>query len=98
MDAVMEPHRWRRIEELYQSALQRPPELRAGFLAAECNSDAELRREVEELLGYREEAGGTVERPVRDGATEAVNAVQFQPGAMLGPYRILGAIGTGGMG
>ena len=92
VNLVMEPHRWRRIEELYRSALRRPPELRAGFLATECHDDTELRREVEELLA-RDEVPAAWER-----TPEVLATVPIQAGTLLGPYRILRTLGSGGMG
>ena len=47
----MEPSdQWRRIEELFHSALDLDPEARSAFLQQACGADAELRREVESLL------------------------------------------------
>src|SRR5690242_10377989 len=45
--AVMDSERWRRIEELYHRALERAANQRAAFLCEACESDDELRREVE---------------------------------------------------
>ena len=61
----MDPRRWQRIEELYHSALQRSPELREGFLAAECRDDAALYREVQDLLTRDEEPSAMLDRPAR---------------------------------
>ena len=46
----MDPERWKRIEEIYHSALEHEPGGRTAFLAEACHSDADLRREVEGLL------------------------------------------------
>ena len=51
----MSPDRWRHVEELYHSALERGDSERAEYLAAACDGDEELHREVESLL---EETGG----------------------------------------
>ena len=52
----MDPERWRRIEELYQSAVDSDVAERATLLA---NADPEMRREVESLL-----AQPTVDTPL----------------------------------
>jgi serine/threonine-protein kinase len=46
----MTPERWRRVEELYQAALEKEPAQRAVFLAEASSGDEELRRKVESLL------------------------------------------------
>jgi hypothetical protein len=46
----MDPKRWQNIEQLYHAALEREPSGRTAFLAEVCQSDHELRREVESLL------------------------------------------------
>ena len=64
----MEPQRWRRIEEIYHSVLLRPSESRLDFLREECAGDAELLREVAELLAHDESANSIVDRPVLERA------------------------------
>jgi hypothetical protein len=44
--------RWQQVETLYHAALERSPLARAAFPEEACAGDEELRREVEELLGY----------------------------------------------
>ena len=46
----MTPERWREVERVYQSTMDREPRLRAAFLSEACGSDQELRREVDSLL------------------------------------------------
>ena len=38
---------WKRVEEVYHEALEHRPESRAAFVAAACDGDSSLRREVE---------------------------------------------------
>jgi predicted ATPase/serine/threonine protein kinase len=92
----MSAPRWIEVEALYQLALRRAPEERAAFLDSVCAGDPELRAHVEALL---DEATRTLGE---DTGTQAVapasGAVLPGPGAQLGPYRILTALGAGGMG
>jgi eukaryotic-like serine/threonine-protein kinase len=48
----MQSERWRKVEEVYHSSLERDEEQRSAFVAAACAGDELLRREVESLLAY----------------------------------------------
>jgi hypothetical protein len=55
---TMTPKRWRQVEEIFQAALDRDASTRQAFLDRMCADDAELRREVESLLGAHQPDGG----------------------------------------
>jgi len=84
-----------RAEKLYHAALERPPAEREGFLEKACRGDAELLREVESLLAFHSRAERFLEEPALAAATEKVAVLA---GARLGPYEIVGLLGSGGMG
>ena len=46
----MEQERWRQVESVFQSALDRPPAEQAAYLSQVCGDDSALRQEVESLL------------------------------------------------
>ncbi len=86
--------RWKRIEGLYHSALELPPEARQAFLNNACSQDPDLRREVESLLARADQAGSFLK-------TDALGAPQSTlslDARQVGPYRILSRLGAGGMG
>ncbi|HJZ97750.1 MAG TPA: protein kinase [Candidatus Solibacter sp.] len=90
----MSPDRWRRVEELYHSALERGDSERAEYLAVACDGDEELHREVASLLETEYSP-----RPILDGEAMVVTAApKLEVGTELGPYRIEGLLGEGGMG
>jgi serine/threonine protein kinase len=89
------PERWAQIEELFHKAAECEPRQRAGLLEAACNGDAELRRQVEQLLASEESASDDLQAAVRDGLE-----VLSYPlvGEIVSHYRILDGLGGGGMG
>src|SRR5215470_3267436 len=101
----MKPERWRQIEQLYHTALDREPDERAAFLAETCIDDSGLRREVEELLRYDGAAGSFIEGNALSVEARRIEpeelsqtAPQLLPGQGIGAYRILALLGRGGMG
>ena len=46
----MTPERWRRIDELFRTVAEQPTAERGEYLTRVCGDDADLRREVLELL------------------------------------------------
>lgn len=96
----MTPERWKRITEVFQSALEFDPDKRGEFLSKACGEDATLRREVESLLQADEGAGDFISGNAfshADGIL-ADDLVTLSPGQKLGHYEILRKLGVGGMG
>jgi serine/threonine protein kinase/Tol biopolymer transport system component len=94
----MHPDRWRQVAEVYDAALDREPGARAAFLAETCRDDADLRREVESLLG-QEQTPVVLDHDMRAVAAAVLEGgPRLQPGSVLGSYRIDVLLGAGGMG
>ena len=94
----MDSMHWQRVEELFELASAQPVEARRQFLAESCGQDVRLRDELEAMLA----AGGddralAVERFIVDRQTDAAGADPLL-GNRLGPWRLLSALGRGGMG
>ena len=66
----MTPERWRQVDDLFHLALVREAGLRAAFLAQVCEGDHPLRKEVESLLSFHEQAQSFIETPASDLAAE----------------------------
>ncbi|HEX6199048.1 MAG TPA: hypothetical protein VF150_02205, partial [Thermoanaerobaculia bacterium] len=92
--------RWRRIEELFEGALDRPPEEREAWLAAACDGDGELQAEVAAMLAASERPGGVLDRDAGPLAAAALRDAGGgpKPPPRIGPYRVEEEIGRGGMG
>ncbi|MFL6215128.1 MAG: protein kinase domain-containing protein [Blastocatellia bacterium] len=92
--------RWRRIDTLYQAALELNEAERAAFLDHECADDAALRQEVASLLASHEEAGSFLVAPAMQVAAKAIASEQDDviAGGAVGPYKIIRLLGRGGMG
>jgi predicted Ser/Thr protein kinase len=87
--------RWARVKELFEQALDRPPEQRPVWIAMIAGSDIDLQREVEALLAAHAAADGFLdEGPLVD--LDDLSA--FPPGTRLGPYEIVTVLGRGGAG
>ena len=69
----MRPDRWRQVESLYHSALEREEPARDAFLREVCREDEELRREVQSLLDQTE--SGVLSRPLRLGPYQIVGVI-----------------------
>jgi hypothetical protein len=102
----MTPERWKKIESLFESALERDPAERAAFLDRECGADDEMRQEVESLLAHQQPTGRFISTLAHDAAKliskrepVSVTDSRFIPGTILASrYRIVGLLGRGGMG
>jgi eukaryotic-like serine/threonine-protein kinase len=91
---------WQEVQQLFDAALQHSPEKRQEFLEQECGSNQELLREVESLLAAHEEPGSFMAEPAIAGMAEVLQraTTRFQPGDMLGVYKVVELVGSGGMG
>src|SRR5687768_6760748 len=96
----MNPERWRQIEQVYHSALDLEPGPRAAFLLQACAGDEALRKEVETLLSFQDEAEDFIEAPALEQAAKALarERTVLAQGRRIGRYQIIELIGAGGMG
>jgi serine/threonine protein kinase/tetratricopeptide (TPR) repeat protein len=78
----------RRAKEIFLEACARRDEEHGAFLDEACGGDADLRREVEELLSFH------------DGRSTELAGIPGTPAApeRIGSYRVLQKVGEGGMG
>src|SRR5262245_16285794 len=72
------------------------PDEQDAYLEAACAGAPEVRREVEALLRAHRDAGSFLQ--AAPPGLAAPRPAREAPGARIGPYRLLEAIGEGGMG
>jgi eukaryotic-like serine/threonine-protein kinase len=95
----MNADRWHRIDVVLSAALTQPATERTAFVAAACLGDEPLRHEIVSLL-HAHDRGGLLDRP----ASEIVSDLQHPrpwvcaAGELVGPYRVIERLGSGGMG
>jgi Tol biopolymer transport system component len=105
----MDPERWRKVESIFNRVLDADDSRRESVLRECCAGDEDLRREVESLLAQHEVAGNFIETPAFGAAAAAAsppqprstgnaNKIAVAPNAVIGHYRVLRKIGSGGMG
>lgn len=96
----MNPERWQQASRILETALEREPERRSAYLDEVCTNDDDLRREVESLLAASEQAGSLLDSPAMKMAAPlfVTDSVESILGQSIGRYKIVTALGAGGMG
>jgi len=91
------------VEKLFGEALNLPPSQRGAFLKDACHGVPDLLRAVELLLAEHDRAAALPNQPdsIADpqlAETSAISGRFLAAGTRLGRYRIVDALGAGGMG
>ena len=96
----MNPERWKQINDVLLSALEREAAERAALVKEACGSDVGLRLEVESLLASYEQASDFLEESVVGAAARLLveDQIHLTAGQRIDHYEILSLLGVGGMG
>ncbi|MGA9334513.1 MAG: serine/threonine-protein kinase [Rudaea sp.] len=86
-----------RLRELFEAAVELHGKAREEFLTRECSGDQALRDDVEALLKCDANADDPLARSVAAQIDERDGAAQVPVGRVIGSYRILRELGSGGM-
>jgi len=87
-----------RAWQLLRAALELPAAERAAFAAQACAGDAALRAELDALLARDGDADSLLDAPLDPQRWLGVPAHDAGIGSVVGPYRIVAELGSGGMG
>src|SRR5262249_12894406 len=98
------PERWQELKQLVGSALGVPEAEREAFVRGRASQDPELCGQALSLLSSPNLVEGFLSAPAVEAAGSILDSVveerraPIPPGALFGPYEIVGLIGAGGMG
>lgn len=92
-----------RVEELFEAALDLPPEARDDFVSERCGGDGALARDVRRLLRAHQRPGGLLDEGAPASAAGLLDTGVWGGGRgpleeRVGPYRIRDELGRGGTG
>lgn len=92
-------HDWEQAKEIFVNAIGLAPDERLPFVESECSGDSALFEEVTSLLDSYED-DSFLETPATRAIAETLlfDGPKFAPGKILGRYKIVRQLGTGGMG
>lgn len=99
----IEPDLWTRIESLFHQAAELEGAERAAFLRQACGDDLELERSLQRFLDADASTAALLDTSFDDlagplfTAADPVDGGSLEPGTMVGRYRVLGVLGSGGM-
>src|ERR1051326_4610323 len=94
----MDAERWKQVDSLLQSALERPASDREAFLRTACAGDAALESELRSLLAVETDAASFLERDAIEVAARAIAATGSLAGQRVSHYLVLDRLGAGGVG
>src|SRR5918999_1989113 len=92
----MTPEEDRRIADIFEQAVDLPPGERGEFVERACGGEATVRREVEALLALDAEVEAGGGSPLESPLAAAPGGILGATGR-VGPYRLVGKMGEGGM-
>ncbi len=96
---------WQDIWTIFEAAISQPPAGRRTFLEEACGGDPQLLQAVEDMLAADGETDSFLDHPLSprvsknspNSETSLVDGKVLPRGTMIGPYRVLGRCGQGGM-
>jgi serine/threonine protein kinase len=94
----MKTDRWKRIETIFQNALDLTPSERMKYVVQACGEDVELRSELESLLANDNSTTEIDSLVAEDLRVMVMESDRCETGLQIGPYRLIRELDSGGMG
>src|SRR5437660_12502071 len=97
---MIDVERYRRIDEVFQAALDLDPRERPSYISQACSGDESLLKEVEYLLASDGQPWELIGTPAFEMVAPllAKDQPEFNAGDSIGHYHIVSLLGVGGMG
>ncbi len=89
---------YRRLQEVFLQASALAKSERAAYLDSACADDPGVRAEIEAMLAAESQVGTFLENPVIASSSANRGVVDQRDPNVIGPYRLLKRLGSGGMG
>jgi len=97
MSSFSDTQNWRQLEAVFQGAVSLRGSAREEALSRLCGTNQALRQRAAALLASTGETLGVIAGPIRVAAQHLLGG-DDRSGSMLGPWRLLRVLGSGGMG
>src|SRR5487761_2057707 len=98
MASPSNPDFWKRLDDLFNQAMDVEPGARGQFIEEACGEDVKLRAELESLCRSAEAPDG-LENLVQHAANDFLGKkTSFEAGSRVGDYEVVSLLGEGGMG
>ena len=98
MASPSNPDFWKRLDDLFNQAMDVEPGTRSQFIEEACGEDVKLRAELESLCRSAEAPDG-LENLVQHAANDFLGKkTSFEAGSRVGDYEVVSLLGEGGMG
>ncbi|HEX7915653.1 protein kinase, partial [Rudaea sp.] len=98
----MDTERWQLAGDIFEKLLDVPASERVPLLGTLCGDDAELRKFVVSMLDSQEQAGVAAAKTVAAAPFDSAQSPAVQDvdstDSRIGPWRLVGKLGAGGMG
>lgn len=97
---MINEERYRKIDEIFQAALELDPDQRPSYISQACSGDESLLKEIESLLSSDGQEWELIKSPAFEMVAPllARDRPELTEGQTLGHYNIISLLGVGGMG